>query len=145
MDLISFIIYFNKKTGKIEVIFDNFAKEIDGKTEVIHFGHPYLRKKLKLNSIQEMIVGIFSQDSNGKAFMNNVRFQLGSFIDNDALYHIALEKGISIMKERQYMSDVIIDFVRGAVSEDHFRKFIGKRIFNSSINKVPDIYNQKTR
>ena len=145
MDLISFIIYFNKKTGKIETIYDNFAREVDGKTQVFHLGHYYLREFLRRKKVDEMIVGMYSQDENGKAVMQNIRFQTSSFLNVDMLKQFAVEKHGSIMQERQYISDVVIDFVRGVVSEDHFRQFIGKRIYNHDINKVPDIYNQKTR
>ena len=144
MDLISFIIYFNKETGKIEAISDNFAREISGKTKVFHLGHYYLRNKLKEKKLDEMIVGVYSQDENGKAFMENVRYQRGTFVDVNKLTQFAIHNHTSIMEERQYMSDVIIDFVRGVVSEDHFKQFIRMRILNSNIN-VPDIYNQKTR
>ncbi len=145
MDLISFIIYFNKKTGKIEAIADNFAKEVDGKSEIFHLGHYYLREFLRRKKVDEMIVGVFSQDEDGKAIMNNLRFQKGSFVNVDMLKQFAVEKHGSIMQERQYMSDVIIDFIRGVISEDHFRQFIGKRIYNHDVNKVSDIYNQKIR
>lgn len=145
MDLISFIIYFNKKTGKIEAISDNFAKEVNGKVDVIHLGHFYLRNILRRKKSDEMIVGIYYQDENGKAFMENVRYQVGSFVDNNKLAQFAIHNHTSVAQERQYMSNVIIDFVRGAISEDHFRQFIGKRIYNHNINTVPDIYNQKTR
>ena len=105
MKLISFIVYFNKKTGKIEKVYDNFANEVDGKIEVIHLGHYYLRQILDKKGIKQsdyMILGVFSEDEYGNAVMNNMRYQTGTFVNNQAVMDIAKKEGKTIMEEKQY-------------------------------------------
>ena len=146
MNLINFIIYFNKKTGKIESVYDFFAKETNGKTEVFHFGHSYLEDKLKRKGISDYIMkGTFVEgDTPNNTCMYNLKYKK-AVVDNNMLYNLSLKNNTSVIKERQYMSKVIIDFVKGIVSEDHFKIFLGKRIYNHDISKIPDIYNQKTK
>ena len=145
MNLITFIVYFNKNTGKIESVYDNFAKETNGKTQVLHFGHAYLKDQLAKKKIFDYIMsGVFFENEKGDSIMYNLKFEK-SVMDNNALYNLSLKNKTSVALERQYMSMVIIDFIKGAISEDHFKQFLGKRIYCSEINKVPDIYNQKTR
>lgn len=147
MKLISFIVYFNKKTGKIEKVYDNFANEVNGKVEVIHLGHYYLRQILDKEGIKQsdyMILGVFSEDEYGNVFMNNMRYQTGTFVDNQAVMDIGKKEGKTIMEEKQYISSVVADFVRGSVSEDKLRQLLQKIVSNHNLN-IPDIYNQKTR
>ena len=57
--------------------------------------------------------------------MYNLKYKK-AVVDNNVLYNLSLKNKTSVTLERQFMSSVIIDFVKGAVSEDHFKQFLGK-------------------
>lgn len=140
MSVASFVIYFDKKSKKLEVLTDYFMKEIvkeDGKVEsvIVHTdGHEKLYNELK-----KMKVPMCNIIIKGLLFNENSKYSLGwvqtmnHFCMNsiDISYQANL-KNISIMEERRNFSNLILDFVLGKVKEDKFRFVVENRIVGAS-------------
>ncbi len=132
----SFIIYFNKFSGKLEEVHTLFTQDFidsDGKhsLKTCALGHENCYKILKKRKIplsDIILLGSFVENNKNFSVLHIRPVPYLSFNSQD-IREKAVERNISMMEERKHFSDVVLNFVLGSISEERFSKIMQGRIF----------------
>ena len=141
MFVATFVIYFNKKSHKIEALSDYFLKDEvneNGKVErnLLHtMGHEKLYDDLEKQDIpmSDIIMKgiLFNQDNH--ISINSLKLMNYFCMNNNDVLNQANLKNISVVDERLSFSNIVLDFVLGNIEEEKFLPIIRKRIIG--VNK----------
>ena len=150
MNLYSFILYFNKKTLKIDMAKDCFAREFidengEPGTHLVHAdGHDRIIQALKKNGVDILdmfIFGAFGEDKERGKILFRFRLTNNFSFNNVNIREFAKKNRMTILQSREFFSTKLIDFIDGKISYDEFENLIQERILFA--DRKIKLYKQK--